>query len=161
MQLAENTGRKQIATNLPFVQHCTTLSGYIFAAKACINNQKKNTLNINTSSTCPYNMVNFSPLMAEIGLVVWGTQENSNRFHVLMSSLHRRRSPEVNQTLHDVWPSPGLVHYIHFRGLLLPDGILIGKKFTFHPSLAFSCIGSITAWHSSSGHQPNFATWYK
>jgi len=45
--------------------------------------------------------------------------------------------------------------YIHFRGLLLPDGIFIGKKFTFHPSLAFSYIGSITAWHSSSGHQPN------
>ena len=25
--------------------------------------------------------------------------------------MQRRRSPEANQTLHDVWPSPGLVHY--------------------------------------------------
>jgi len=40
-------------------------------------------------------------------------------FRVLASLLHRRRSMEVNQTLHDLWPSPGLVHYIHrFWGLL-------------------------------------------
>jgi len=31
--------------------------------------------------------------------------------------LHRRRSPEANQTLDDVCPSPGLVHYIYiFEG---------------------------------------------
>ena len=34
--------------------------------------------------------------------------------------LHRRRSTEVNQTLHDAWPSPGLVHYMYiFRVLAL------------------------------------------
>jgi len=27
--------------------------------------------------------------------------------------LHQRRSIEVSQTLHDVWPSPGLVHYVY------------------------------------------------
>jgi len=32
------------------------------------------------------------------------------------SSLQRRRSPEANQTLHDAWPSPGLVHYIFIFG---------------------------------------------
>jgi len=37
--------------------------------------------------------------------------------------------------------------YIHFRGLLSPDGILPGAKFTLRPSLAFSYIGSITARH--------------
>jgi len=37
-------------------------------------------------------------------------------FGVLASLLHRRRSTEVNQTLHDVWPSSALVHYIHFWG---------------------------------------------
>jgi len=47
--------------------------------------------------------------------------------------------------------------YIHFRRLLLPNGILPGAKFTLRSSLAFYSIGSITAWHSSSGHQPNFA----
>jgi len=62
-------------------------------------------------------MVNFGPLTAEIGWQVWGTRTNFNGFRILASLLHRRRSTKVNQTLHDVWPSPGLVHYIHFRGL--------------------------------------------
>jgi len=55
--------------NLPSVHHCTTLSGYIFASKAHIGNRKKNLL----SSRCLHNMVNFGPLTAEIGPVVWGT----------------------------------------------------------------------------------------
>jgi len=59
--------------------------------------------------------------------------------------------------LHDVWPSPGLVHYMYISGgFLPPNGILTGAKFTFHANLAFSYIGSIIAWHSSSGRQTNF-----
>jgi len=48
-----------------------------------------------------------------------------------------------------------------FLGALAPYGILPGAKFTLCPSLAFSYIGSVTARHSSSGHQPNFVAWYK
>jgi len=48
-----------------------------------------------------------------------------------------------------------------FGGLLPTDRILPGAKFTLHPSLALAYIGSITAWHSSSGREPNFAAWYK
>jgi len=47
--------------------------------------------------------------------------------------------------------------YIHFRGLLPHNRILPDAKFTLHSSLALSYIGSVTARHSSSGHQPNFA----
>jgi len=54
--------------------------------------------------------------MAEIGLPVWGTLANFNGFRVLASLLDRRRSMDVNQTLHDVSPSPWLVHYIHIFG---------------------------------------------
>jgi len=61
-------------------------------------------------------MVNFGPLAAEIGLPVWGTPANFNRFHILASLLHRRRSTDVNQTLHDVLASPGLIHYIYTIG---------------------------------------------
>jgi len=61
----------------------------------------------------------------------------------LASLLHRRRSPEANQTLDDVWPSPVLVHYIYFRGLLLPDGILPGAKFTLRPSLAYRILAAL------------------
>jgi len=43
--------------------HRTTLLGYMFATKACIDNQKKNLLDGNISSICPHNMVNFGPLM--------------------------------------------------------------------------------------------------
>jgi len=101
-------------------------------------------------------MVNFGPLTAEIRSAVWGTPANFNDFRVLALLLQRRRTLEANKTLHDLWPSPVLVHYIHFWGLLPPNGILPAAKFTFRLSLVFSYIGSVTAWHSSSGHQPNF-----
>jgi len=68
-------------------------------------------LNRNILWTCPHNMVNFGQLATEIGWRVWGTPANFNGFRVLASLLQRRRSTEVNQTLHNVWPSPALVHY--------------------------------------------------
>jgi len=51
--------------------------------------------------------------------------------------------------------------YIHFQGLLPPDGILPGAKFTLRPNVAVCYIGSITARQSSNGRQPNFAVWCK
>jgi len=54
--------------------------------------------------------------MAEIGWQVWGTPANFNEFRILASLLHWRRSTEVNQALHDIWPSPALVHCVHFWG---------------------------------------------
>jgi len=67
---------------------------------------------------------------------------------------------KVNETLHDVWPSPGVVNFT-FRGLLPPDGILPRAKFTLRPSLVLLYIGSVTARPYSSGRQPNFTAWYK
>ena len=49
----------------PSAHHRTTLSGYTFATKTRFDNRKK-LLSTNTSPTCPYNMVNFGPLAAEI-----------------------------------------------------------------------------------------------
>jgi len=106
---------QKFARNSPPGHHHTTLSGYIFTTKACIGN-RKNLLNNNISSTCPYNMVNFSSLTAEIGWRVWGTWANINRFRVLVLLLQQRCSTEVYQTLHDVWPSSGLVRYICIFG---------------------------------------------
>ena len=54
------------------VKKSPSLSGYIFATKAHIDN-RKNLLSSNISSTRSHNMVNFGPLAAEIGPVVWGT----------------------------------------------------------------------------------------
>ena len=80
--------------------HRTTLSGYVFATKAHIDNRRKNFKQPISppGSTCPHNMVNFGPLAAEIGSLVCGT-----------------------------------------------------------PANRVSCLGSVTARHSSSGRQPNFA----
>jgi len=106
-------------------------------------------------------MVIIGPLAAGIGAGAWGTPANFNGFRVLASLLQQRRSPEANRTLHDVWPSSGLLHCIYIFRTLAPDGISPGAKFTLRPSLAFSYIGSVTARHSSSGRQPNFAARYK
>jgi len=49
-----------------------------------------------------YTLLTFGPIAAEIGSGVWGTIANFNRFRVLASLLQQRRTPEANQTLHDV-----------------------------------------------------------
>jgi len=77
---------------------------------------EKTLLNSNICTTSPHNVVNFGPVTAEIGWRVWGTPANFNGFRVLASLLHRRRSTDINQTLHDVWPFPGLLHYVYIWG---------------------------------------------
>ena len=81
---------------------------------------EKNLLSSSISSRCPHNMVNFGLLAAEIVSLVWGTPANFNGYRVLASLLPRRRSTEVNQTLHYVWPSPGLVRHIYPFGISCP-----------------------------------------
>jgi len=83
----------------PSGHHRTTSSGYIFATKARIDNPKKNLSSSNISSTRSHNMVNFGPLAAEIGPVVWGTPANFNGFRVLAALLHVTPVLGVSQTL--------------------------------------------------------------
>ena len=75
--------------------------------------------------------------------------------------LQRRRSPEANQTLHGVWPSPGLVHYIYIFGSSCPLTEFCQLQYSLCVQVLRSPIDSVTARHSSSGRQPNFAVWYK
>ena len=79
---------QKIAKNSLSGHHRTTLSGYIFATKAHIDNRKRNLLNSNISPTYPCNMVNFILLAAEIVSLVLGTPANFNGFHVLEALLH-------------------------------------------------------------------------
>jgi len=136
---------------------CTTLSGCVFATKACIDNQKKN-----LSSMCLHNLANFGPLTAEIGSGVWAPQQISTGF----ASCIRCCSDVAQRTPTKLCTVCGhllrwYTIYIHFRGLFRPDRILPGTKFTLRPRLAFACIGSITARHSSSGRQPNYTVFQK
>jgi len=50
----------KIRQKSPSGHHRTTLSGYIFATKACIDNRKKNLLSSNMSSRCPHSMMNLA-----------------------------------------------------------------------------------------------------
>jgi len=78
---------------------------------------ERNLLNSNISSRCSHYMADFGPLKAEIGWRVWDTRANFNGFRVLALLLQPCGSPEANQTLHDVWPTPWLLHRIYiFRG---------------------------------------------
>jgi len=86
-RLAENTERKNSPQKSPSGHHRTTLSGYIVATKARIDN-RKNLLSSSMSSRCPHNTVNFGPLTAEIGSGAWGTPVNFNGFRVLAALLH-------------------------------------------------------------------------
>ena len=93
----------------------------------------KNVSNGNISFICLCSMVNFGPLTAEICWRVWGTPANFNGFascFVTAATSLNKSQPEL------------------------------AAEFTFRRSLAFSYIRSITARHSSSGHQSNFVAWY-
>ena len=67
--------------------------------------------------------MNVTPLTAEISSGVWNNPACFNGFRVLASLLHRHHSMEVNQSVHGVWLSPWLLHYINihtFLGELVP-----------------------------------------
>jgi len=89
-RLAGNTGHKKS----PFWHHRTSLSGCIFATKACINNRK----NLNSNSSTCHNMANFGPLTAEIYWRVWDSAANLNRFRDFASLLHGTLVVKVSQT---------------------------------------------------------------
>jgi len=123
----------------------------IFATKAYISNM---------SSTCLHNKANFGPLTAEIGSGVLGTPANFNGFRVLPSLLQCRRSLEANQTVHNVWRSPGLVHYyIHFRGLWPPTEFCPVQN-SFYAQVLLSPILAALLHDTPAARQPDVATSY-
>jgi len=79
MRLAENTGHKKS----PSGHHRTTLSGYIFAIKAHVDNLKKAVKEQYLLHISPQYLVNFGPLAAEIISLA-----NFNGFRVLAALLH-------------------------------------------------------------------------
>jgi len=89
---------QKIAKNSPSGHHRTTLSAYIFATKARIDNRKK-LIKQQCLPTCPYNIVNFGPVAAEICWRVWGTLANFNGFRVMAALLHGIFVVGASQTL--------------------------------------------------------------
>ena len=92
-RLAENTGRKNRR-----LRAIAQLYRAISSQLRHISTVGKNLLSSNISSRRPHNMVNFGPLAAEIGLVVWGTPANFNGFCALAVLLHGTPLVGVSQT---------------------------------------------------------------
>jgi len=98
MRITENVGPKKVAKNRnlgTIAQLCRAIS----SQPRHLSTIGKKLLSSNISSTCPYNMVNFGPLAAEIVSLVWGTPANFNRFRVLAALLHVTPVVGVSQTL--------------------------------------------------------------
>ena len=158
-RLAENAGPKKVPKN----RHLGTIHNFVAQLCRAISSQlrhvstiAKNLLSSCISSTCPHNMVNFGPLAAEIVSLVWRTPANFYGFRILASLLQRRRSMEANQTLHNVWPLPGLVDYIFGSCCSVTEFCQVQNSLYVLQVLR-SPIGSVTARQLSSGREPNFA----
>jgi len=81
-RLAEKYRTKKLTQ----IRHLRAIAQFCRAMSSQLRNVTtigKKLLNSNISSRYPYNMVNFGPLAAEIGPVVWGTPANLNGFRVL------------------------------------------------------------------------------
>jgi len=117
MQLAGNAGPKKS----PKIRHLHTIAQLCPALSSQLRHLSTVGKKLVKQQFISSNMVNFGPLEAQIISLVWGSPANFNGFRVLVSLLQRRRSTEANQTLHDVWPSPELVHYVHIFGGSCPE----------------------------------------
>ena len=100
-RLAENTGRKKSPKIAICAPSHNFVGPYLRNYLRHISTIGKQLLSINISSTCSHshNMVNFGPLAAEIGPVVWDTPANFNGFRVLAPLLHGTVVVGVSQTL--------------------------------------------------------------
>jgi len=96
-RLTGNTGRKNDAKNRHLRTNAQLCLAIVFSTKACIDN-RKNLLSSNISPTCPYDMVNFGPLAADIISLLWGTPANFNGFRVLAVLLHDTPLVGVSRT---------------------------------------------------------------
>jgi len=97
-RLAEKNRTQKCRQKSPSGHYRTSLSGYIFATEARIDN-RKNLLSSNMSSTFPPQYGELRPLAAQIGLPVWGTPANFNGFRILVALLHGSQVVSVSQTL--------------------------------------------------------------
>jgi len=91
---------QKIAKNSSSGHHGTTLSGYIFATKALLDNRKKNfKQQCLPHMSSPHNMVIFGLPVAEIHWRVWGTTANFNAFRVLAALLYGTLVVGISRTL--------------------------------------------------------------
>ena len=107
-------------------------------------------------------MANFGPLTVEISLPIWAPQQIltgfASWFHYCSEVAHRRPTK-----LGTIFGRLLGWYTIHFWELLLLTEFCYVQNSLCVQVLRSRIldIGSVTARHSSSGPQPNFAAWYK
>jgi len=133
----------------PSVHHRPTLLDYIFATKACIDNQKK----LVKQQYVLHMSSQYRELRPTNGWDLLASLWHPSKFQrvsrlgfITALTLLNGGQPNFAWCFAICWAG---TLYIHFWGLLLPNRILPGAKFTLRPSLAFSYTGSVTAWYSS------------
>jgi len=133
--------------NSPSGHHHTTLSGYMFT-------NRKKLVKQHIPSTWSHQYGELRPITGWDRFTSLGHPTKFQRVSRLVFVTAATSLTGGQRNLHGVWPSPGLVHYIYiFRGSCpLTEFCLVQNKLSY--------IGSVTARHSSSGRQPNFAAWY-
>jgi len=92
--LAQNTGRKKSSK----IHHQGTIAQLCRAISLQLRHASTIGKNL-FSPICPHNMVNFGPLTAEIGSVIWGTPPNVNWFRVLAVLPHGTLVVDISQIL--------------------------------------------------------------
>ena len=136
-QLAGNAGHKK-SPKIPRLRTITQLCRGISSQLRHVSTIGKKL--VKQQSTCPHNMVNYSPQAAEIDWWVWGTPSifqwvlclGFNTAEIVLNG----SQPNFARCLAISWAA---TLYIHFRRRLLQTNrILPGAKFTLYPSLAFS-----------------------
>jgi len=147
--LIENAGRKKS----PSGHHSTTLSGYIFATKACIDNRKQLYL--------LHMSLQYGELRPTSGWDHFVSLGHPSKFQrvsrlgfVTAVTLLNGSQPNFAWCLAI---SCAATLYIHFWWLLPRNRSLPGAKCTLRLQVLCSPVSSVTARHSSSGHKPNFA----
>ena len=119
---------QKIAKNSQSAHHCTALSGYIVANKACIDNRTKKVKQQYLLHMCAQ-YGELQPTKGWDRITSLGYPSKFQRVSCL-AFVTAATSLIAGQ------PNVRCYIYIHFRGLLPPDGILPSAKFTLRPSLA-------------------------
>ena len=139
----------------PSGHHRTIFSDWIFASKACVDNRKK----LIKQQYLLHMSSQYDELRPTSGWDRFGSLRHHSKFQrvsrlgfVTAATSFIGGQPNFARCLAVSWTA---TLHIYFRGILPPDGISPHAKFALRPSLAFSCIASVTASHSSSGRQPN------
>ena len=110
---------QKVARKFASGHHRTTLSGYIFATKAGIDNRKK----LVKQKYLLHMSSQYGELWPTRGWDHFVSLGHPSKFQQVsrlgfitaVTSLN-----EANQTWHNVWPSPGLVRYIYTFGISCP-----------------------------------------